>query len=345
MTQIYPHPAIEDHFVEYDMEAVRKSPADGGPNDLRQKLMQDYVGEKCVLLRKVKVDYDRAFVNQIRFPHTWAFKKFASRAVESPIPFKLDPTKREICRELFGGDAGRYRKFEEELKRVNAAIRGALDEILKSYRVSKRDIVWRHTETRVENLHFDIDKNADDFESVRLYYNMDDAPRIWHTTHGLSKLLAHYYDDLELRNAANLPLERLLHIVSVRLFGNWQSRGREQFPRHMALFEPDDIWVVDGRTVPHQVIYGRRVISSFYRLEQSGLPAWHKPLGQTIKALHASHAAGHGATPDPRDDMRGYAYPFGPDGPPPPRGTPHGNLKEDWEKIYAESIQQRLVRL
>ncbi len=344
MTQIYAHPEIEDHFVEYDLAEIRRSPADGGSGDLRQALMRDYVGEKCILLRGVKIDYDRAFINAIRFPHTWTFKKFASRAVESPLPLKLDPTKREICRDLFNGDAGRYRKFEDEVRTVNKGIRGALDEILRGYRVSKRDISWRHTETRVENLHFDIDKNADEFESVRLYYNMDDAPRIWHTTHGLSQLLAHYYDQLDLKTMADKPLERLLHVLSVRLFGNWQSRGREQFPRHMALFEPDDIWIVDGRTVPHQVIFGRRVASTFYRLDPSGLPAWHKPLGKQIAQLHADHAAGRKPAPVSWD-MRGYTFPFEGDGPKPPRGTAHGNLKEDWGTIYDESIQQKLVRL
>jgi hypothetical protein len=344
MTQIYAHPEIEDHFVEYDFDAVRTSPRDGGERDLRHRLMRDYVGEKCVLLRNVKVDYDRAFIAGIRFPHVWAFKKFASRSVESALPLKLDPAKQEICRELFNSDQGRYRKFEEEVKRVNGAIRGALDEILKDWRVSKRDIVWRHTETRVENLHFDIDKNADAFESVRLYYNMDDTPRIWHTTHGLSQLLAYYYDQLDLKTMANQPLERLLHVLSVRLFGNWQSRGREQFPRHMALFEPGDIWIVDGRTVPHQVIYGRRVISTFYRLDHQGMPAWHIPLGKQVAQLHADYAAGKKSAPVPFD-MAGYHFPFEGEGPRPPRGTAHGNLKEDWGTIYEESIQQKLVRL
>ena len=259
MTQIYPHPQIEDHFVEYDFVEVQKSPPDGSFADLRRRLMEDYVGEKCILLRNIAIDYDRDFIRGVDFPQTWSFKKFASRVVETPADVGDDPAKQELARDIFGGDNGAYRKFEEEVRRVNGGMRAAIDEVLRHHKVTKRDIVWRHTETRVENLHFDIDKDAGQFEPVRFYYNMDDVPRIWHTTHGLSTLLAHYYDELHLETLADAPLERLLHVLSVRLFGNWQSRGREQFPRHMALFEPGDLWIVDGRTVPHQVIYGRRV--------------------------------------------------------------------------------------
>lgn len=345
MTQIYPHPLIEDHFVEYDFNDVRASPADGGPGDLRRRLMEDYVGEKCILLRNIAIDYDRALVAGIRFPQTWSFKKFASRVVEAPTDVADDPAKQDLAAEIFGGDRGAYRAFEHEVRTVNLGIRTALDEILRGYRITKRDIVWRHTETRVENLHFDIDKDAGTFESVRFYYNMDDVPRIWHTTHGLRTLMAHYYDELHLETMADLPLERLLHVLSVRLFGNWQSRGREQFPRHMALFEPGDVWIVDGRTVPHQVIYGRRVAGTFYRLDQAGLPSWHEPLAKTVAGIHAAHAEGRAPRRDARYDMRGYVYPFAGEGPTPPPGREKVSLKTEWSSIYDESMRKTLVRL
>src|SRR5262249_45381223 len=54
---------------------------------------------------------------------------------------------------------------------------------------------------------------------------------------------------LELDSFAEQPLERLLKTVSPRLFGNWYSRGREQFPHHVVVFEPGDVWLSNGRTV------------------------------------------------------------------------------------------------
>jgi hypothetical protein len=343
MTQVYLHPGIEDYFVEYDFEEVRRSPVDGGPADLRRSIMRDYAGERLILLRNVRIDYDRAFVDGVSFPPTWYFKKFQSKIVEQPKPLWRSQGKQDICRDLFGGDAGRYHRFERELRAVNAGIRTVLDELLRHHRVTAADITWRHTETRVENLHFDIDRDAADFESVRLYFNMDSIPRLWHASHPLSRILEGYYDELGLAGMAGQPLERLLQHLSLRLFGNWASRGREQFPRHMILFEPGDVWLSDGRTTPHQVIYGRRLASSFYRLDKAALPAWHVALADRVAGVHAAQAAG--AAGHSPAELRGYAYPFPGKGPEPPPGVERPDIKADWERLYVEGLQSRLVRL
>jgi hypothetical protein len=342
MTQVYVHPGIEDNFVEYDFDEVRRSPADGGAADLRRQLMQDYVGEKLILLRNTRIDYDRAFIERVAFPPTWFYKKFQSKAVEKPKPLFLDAGKKQLCQDLFGGDKGLFGKFEAEVRAVNTGIRRVLDEILRHYRVTATDIIWRHTETRVENLHFDIDKDAADFESVRLYLNMDSVPRMWNTSHQLSRILRGYYDELELAKTAELPLERLLQILSLRLFGNWSSRGREQFPHHMVLFEPGDVWICDGRAIPHQVIYGRRVASSFYRLDKGALPAWHPPLADRVAEVHRAMAAGDGSPGSA--DLKGYAYPFENGGPKASQARPV-DIKAEWESLYTDSLQSKLVRL
>jgi hypothetical protein len=342
MTQVYLHPDISDYFVEYDFAEVMRSPANGSPQDLRRRVMEDYVAQKCILLRNVRIDYDIDFVRSVQFPPTWLYKKFPSKVVERPKPLAKNPVKQDLCRDLFGGDEGLFRRFEGEVRAVNGGIRRVLDELLRHHRVEATDIIWRHTETRVENLHFDIDQDSADFESVRLYLNMDDIPRIWHTSYELSRILDAYYDELELAALAGQPLERLLQVLSLRLFGNWSSRGREQFPRHMVLFEPGDVWICDGRTVPHQVIYGRRVASSFYRLDSGALPAWHPSLASRVAATHAHHAAGGH---DAGEGLKGYAYPFESGGPKPPPGVQRLDLKKDWDKIYQESIQPKLVRL
>ena len=132
-------------------------------------------------------------------------------------------------------------------------------------------------------------------------------------------------------------------MLSLRLFGNWSSRGREQFPRHMVLFEPGDVWICDGRTAPHQVIYGRRVASSFYRLDSGALPAWHPSLKSKVDAVHAARAGGGPA--GSAEGLKGYVYPFGMGGPKPPPGVSHPDIKNDWDRLYQESIQPKLVRL
>src|SRR5471030_986505 len=146
MTQLYLHPGIVDYFVEYDFDAVRASPKTGGPEDLRRRLMEDYVAEKIILLRNVKIDYDRDFIRNIKFPADWVYKKFSSNSIERLRPIWLDGTKQDICEDLFHGDIRSYYKFRQELITVNSVIRQILDEILSTYNVIGKDIVWRHTE-------------------------------------------------------------------------------------------------------------------------------------------------------------------------------------------------------
>ncbi|HEX2875376.1 MAG TPA: hypothetical protein VHP33_29195, partial [Polyangiaceae bacterium] len=294
-------------------------------------------------LRNCRIDYDQAFVNTLRFPQTWSYKKFDSAVMEDTSPLRQNPTKQAICSEVCGGDKGKYRKFESELRCINAGIRRITDSLLAGYGVRQKAIVWRHTETRLENLHVDIDQDSENIESVRLYFNMDDVPRIWHTTHPFSRLMRHYYRALDLAAFADQPLEQLLKSVSLRLFGTWRTRGRERFPHHVAMFEPGDFWLSDGRTVPHQVVYGRRTVSTFYRLDQSRLPPWHPSLVERVRALHGALRAaddlGESAS------LAGVPEPYGPAGPPLPPTTRKVSLKADWERHALESVQPTLVRL
>jgi hypothetical protein len=343
MTQLYLDPLVEDHFVEYDLGGMLATPGDRGAQDLRRRVMEDYVGEKVILLRNCRIDYDQAFINTLRFPQTWSYKKFNSAVMEEDVPLRNSPTKQAICREVFNGDKGKYRKLESELRGINAGIRRITDSLLADYGIHQRDIVWRHTETRLENLHVDVDQDSENIESVRLYFNMDDIPRIWHTTHSLSRLVRHYYPSLDLGALVDQPLERFLQIVSRRLFGTWRTRGRERFPHHVAMFEPGDFWLSDGRTVPHQVLYGRRTVSTFYRLDQGRLPAWHPSLAQRVRAWHDEPRS----TNDLADSAApaGFPEPFGPEGPPLPPTPRKVSLKDDWERLALESVQPTLVRL
>ena len=58
MTQIYLHPSIADHFVEYDFSSISRSPTDGSASDLRRAVIKDYIDEKVILLRNVRIDAD-----------------------------------------------------------------------------------------------------------------------------------------------------------------------------------------------------------------------------------------------------------------------------------------------
>jgi hypothetical protein len=332
MTQIYLHPSIDDHFIEYDFSSIERSPNDGSADDLRRSVINDYVNEKVILLRNVRIDADFNLLRSTSFPQQWHYKKFPALPFEADIrkaklgkskpgkffcPPEQKPHREAIskfCHDVFADDWPRYFAFQDAFLAVNAATRGVVNEIFRGYTFQKPSLVWRLAETRVENLHFDNDRDCDSTESVRLYVNIDDVPRIWHTTHTLSTLVSQYYKDLDLADHIGTPSEHLINDLSVRLFGNWQLRGREQFPRHMILFEPFDVWLVDGRTVPHQVIYGRRVVSSFFLADHAGhsttrrlavkWPPFISRLRRTPMTIKHPGSSSHSLSPSRKEELR-----------------------------------------
>jgi hypothetical protein len=297
--------------------------------------------------------------------HTWSYKRLPGLRIGAGLadnligrlPGRVQARARrlaglhtrEFCNDVFNGDWTRHFAFQEAFKAVNDTMRGVLDELFRGYAFTKTSIIWRLAETRVENLHFDIDRDSNTTEAIRLYMNVDDAPRIWHTTHGLSELVRRYYRELDLARFSTGPCERLVKELSIRLFGGWQFRGREQFPRHNILFEPMDVWLVDGRRVPHQVAFGRRVVSTFFLAEQNGLPPHHRSFGEQVRDLHAQMQR----APDPdkytgaRQDGSIVPYPpaFPAGGAPSVVPEANTNLKDNWDEIYSRSVQQKIVRL
>jgi hypothetical protein len=76
--------------------------------------------------------------------------------------------------------------------------------------------------------------------------------------------------------------------LTTRVFGDWHARGRDMVPRHLVLFEPGDVWLTDGRQVTHQVIYGRRVVSSLFIAASDTVPNPRWTFKKKVADLHQS---------------------------------------------------------
>lgn len=282
MTQVFIHPAIEDYFVEYDFGEAANSLAG------RQRIVDDYHSEKLILLRNLRFDADLAFLQSVAFYQKWKWKKLALSSFEliPPASRREVPEIREFVQDVFAGDWGRFDYFIEQSKVVNHQLRSALATIFVNYGFSRQDIIWRFTETRVENLHFDVDRNCDNLELIRLYANFDDIPRIWYTAGTFTSTAHEWYTKLNLSRFLGQPHDKLLKELSTRVFGDWHARGRDTAPRHLVLFEPGDVWLTDGRMVSHQVIYGRRVVSTLFVAPTEGVPNPKATFAQKVADLH-----------------------------------------------------------
>jgi hypothetical protein len=282
MTQIFINPEIEDYFVEHDFREARTD------NQVRQSVVEDFSNEKIILLRNLKLDADFAFLRGVTFYQKWKWKKLALSSFEAvPAEQRKDiPQIVDFVQEIFTGDWGRFTYFLEQATLINSQIRAAVHNIFANYQFSQRHIIWRFTETRVENLHFDIDRNCDNFELIRLYFNLDDIPRIWYTSATFTTAAREWYDKLDLSRFRSKPYDKLLKELTTRVFGDWHMRGKDKVPRHLVLFEPGDVWLSDGRLVSHQVIYGRRVVSTLFIANLDGVPEPKKTFAQKVADLH-----------------------------------------------------------
>src|SRR5918993_1871707 len=283
MTQIFINPEIEDYFVEHDFRGARND-----NNQVRQSIVEDFSNEKIILLRNLKLDADLTFLRGVTFYQKWRWKKLALSSFET-IPAKQrkdNPQIVDFVQEIFTGDWGRFSYFLEQATLINSQIRAAVHNVFANYQFSQRHIIWRFTETRVENLHFDIDRNCDNFELVRLYFNLDDIPRIWYTSGTFTTTARKWYDKLDLSRFRSQPYDKLLKELTTKVFGDWHMRGKDKVPRHLVLFEPGDVWLSDGRLVSHQVIYGRRVVSTLFIANLDGVPEPKKTFAQKVADLH-----------------------------------------------------------
>ena len=282
MTQIFINPEIEDYFVEHDFREARTD------NQVQQSVVEDFSNEKIILLRNLKLDADFAFLRGVTFYQKWKWKKLALSSFEAvPAEQRKDiPQIVDFVQEIFTGDWGRFTYFLEQATLINSQIRAAVHSIFANYQFSQRHIIWRFTETRVENLHFDIDRNCDNFELIRLYFNLDDIPRIWYTSATFTTTARQWYDKLDLSRFRSKPYDKLLKELTTRVFGDWHMRGKDKVPRHLVLFEPGDVWLSDGRLVSHQVIYGRRVVSTLFIANLDGVPEPKKTFAQKVADLH-----------------------------------------------------------
>jgi hypothetical protein len=224
----------------------------------------------------------------------------------------------------------------EQVRRINDQIRNTLDVVFAGYRFQRRDVIWRFTETRVENLHFDVDRGCDDLELIRLYVNIDDIPRIWYTSGTFTATAQEHYQALHLARFRDQPTDALLLELSKKVLGGWINRGRESAPKHLILFEPGDVWLSDGRAVSHQVVYGRRVVSSLFIAGRDGVPDVTKTFAHRLAVLHRREE-------EPRAELR--AVPARTERPRPPHGGAVTDLRESWEELSEAQRRNTIVRL
>jgi len=251
LSVIYKHPGLTDYFRSIDVTAATP------PTEIAS-IVRPYEWGQVLQFPNLDLGIDHDFWASLQTDHIVRLKKLSSS------PSADDPAKDAVLdRRLGDADvpAGLKRTLRREITRLYERVLPIYESLFSGYRFTRRQVVWRLNTIRNENMH--VDTYVEDFTDhfARLFINLDDQPRIWSTSWTLEQLYEHFGDQL--------PRELLLHgdagaihkAINEAAFGGRSTIWWDKQPRHVAYFDPGDVWAVDSRQVAHQIFYGRRAVS------------------------------------------------------------------------------------
>lgn len=316
MPDIFLDPRVADTFSEIDLSAV------GGYSAILSAFRNSRTG----VLRNTDVRLNLDLLKTISFPQTWEMKKFQFSK------FAADYERRgksadhyETVFSACGRDEGRFKELVESFFQLDITIRKFLERAFEGVEIEGVSLIARFSETRQENLHFDLDAGSETHEAFRIYWNVDSAPRIWAMSHTYEDLCRVAAGRFSVEGYNERPAEDLVKLVTTRCFGGWHDRASERSaPRHMVYFDPGDCWFVDGRSVSHQVLYGHRVISTYCRIPKQGVTLERK--GRALALLQGARTHEGDWIPDMRSVAAG------------------GDIKGTWDTVFGEIGTGRVRR-
>jgi hypothetical protein len=284
MARLFKHKDVEDYFVTFDY--ATKDPAE------LAKIVKLYEAGKVIVLENARLDFDRDFIGSVELPNEDPFKKFKSvRFVKEYFEsgaahgfmnrLRQRPPSNQMAASLlervFRGDKQRLRHFAEQIRSVNQQLVAIVNRLFPSYRYLTMPLTWRLAETLNENLHFDTYKEDLPDHHLRLFVNLDSTQRIWHTSMTLETALQEHLGLLDPEFVRTATAGRILHDLNLAIFGGWDVAGRDGRPRHISFFGPGEIWLVDSRKISHQILYGRRAISTDFAVDVASMddPSTH----------------------------------------------------------------------
>lgn len=133
--------------------------------------------------------------------------------------------------------------------------------VFEGYKFQKKKVVWRLNTLMNENMHLDVYAEESPEHFARMFINLDNQPRIWQTSWTIDDLIVRLKGKIPEQALKEKSRADLWKELSFALFGPSPQEWWDEQPRHVAYFEPGDVWIVDSRQVAHQIFYGRRALS------------------------------------------------------------------------------------
>jgi hypothetical protein len=291
MASIKKSPELPDYFIEMDWND-RKS----DPIGFSEALVGHYEDGEIVILRNSPIVADYALLNHVSLPKGLAYKKIRDDHFTRP---KLNLESLRLHRYLIQHYPTKYRAFCREVTRTSNVIREVGQQLFPHYRFTKMPCSWRFTPTGPEHMHIDHFGALGDEEEkwyLRIFFNIDERPRLWNLSHTLTGLAERYYQDAgmgEWRQGRGSDFSREL---SRWIYGGKEKYNNEDihessWPHHEIEWATGDVWIVDSRLHSHQVVQGRRMMATGFEVDPASMQSPDKSLDSRVRVIHERHLA------------------------------------------------------
>ena len=281
MAKITLNPAVDDYVVEIDW-----GPSPGLAAETRELVLSSFEDGKLIVFRNHPLKVDYALLNSFELPDDEGLRKLSYRRLLYPWPWRTES--RRAILGAFGGNLAQYLRVRAEIQRVNEGLSALCDEIFPGYRVLKKQYSWRFlpTDLGVHPVHLDSYGGHGELHYVRLFLNLDVAPRVWRVADRLDTIVRRDHAELDWDALSGLSDDRFCFEINRHV-----ARQGAEIPTHEAAFEQGDLWLCDTRKIPHGVVAGHRMVATHFWVDPASMADPSKAIDPTVAAYIAEYGA------------------------------------------------------
>jgi hypothetical protein len=251
MPKVFINPNLPDYF---------SSAADVTSAATPRSFVDEYEGAKVIAFPNLGPGIDHDFwaaLDTDRYPELKKFSPILQPGVDP------DEERRQLKKALTVRNVdsviadGLIEQFQLLMSHLIPAYRA----IFAEYDFDRWKVMLRLNTIMAENMHVDTYKNENEQHFARMFVNLDNQPRIWHTSWRISDMVERAIGTIDPRELEGLGRGEVWSKLNASFFGQNSREWWDEQPRHIAFFAPGDVWIVDSRQIAHQIFYGRRALS------------------------------------------------------------------------------------
>lgn len=298
MARIEKHPEVDDYFLEMDLAEIDGR---GGIADLFEQghlvILREYRlpvdhGAFGLLEKRMDLVTDPAVRRRVKKLTTAAFLdgtppvRRARFDREGPQLRFADPLRQAVFDVMCRGERDIFDAVSRALRTAHDELGAIFARCFPSYLPFRFIPSIRLTETFFENLHWDNHAIDDDFHQARIFTNLDERPRIWHTSHRSDVFIRQIYAEHGLDRFAGKDPNELLEYIHAEVLGGTGKTWMENLPKHKIAFDPGEVWLGESRILSHQIYYGQAAMVFMWFVRAANMHDPSHRFNERIAAVH-----------------------------------------------------------